>query len=432
MVHMSVFQMSITALILVLAIVVIRSFAFDKLPKIVFMILWAVLLSYLLVAFYVFGLCSASQAAIIVWIIGAFALAFFFIYTHFRYLMEYRASLPVDNDIVNEWLKEQKLIRPIQVRLSDRITTPLTYGILKPVILLPKVLDLHDEITLLYVLAHELIHIKRFDILTKWLLVLALCLHWFNPFVLVMYVFANRDIELSCDEAVVKVFEEMGSPSYALALKSLKEKEVAPMFNIQTTERCMLEYCRKFLKEDEKMIGICRDCAEFSVMRYRKIFRVRSIIGGVIISFVCFFIPLLNHILGLDDVVVIPFHLPLQINIWSFNSIVSLGFIGIIFLIILCYLLAFARKVKLETISGYFQQKLDSRGRDISAVSQAIQTDTVPGGGVGVAPTPDAFGRVGVVVVELFISFMSGPFFFVHGVYKYRQLAAYIREDDSK
>ena len=429
MVHMSIFQMSITASVLVLAVVVIRSFALNKLPKIVFMILWIMLLFCLLIAFYIFGLGSASLAAIIVWIIGAFALAFFFIYTHFRYLIEYRASLPVDSDIVNEWLKEQKLTRPIQIRLSDRVTTPLTYGILKPVILLPKVLDLQDEITLLYVLTHELIHIKRFDILAKWLLVLVLCLHWFNPLVWVMYVFVNRDIELSCDEAVVKIFSKTKSPSYALALKNLKEKEVAPMFNIQTTERCMLEYCRKFLKEDEKMIGICRDCAELSVMRYRKMFRVRSIIGGLIISFVLLLIPLLNHILGLNDVIVIPFHLPLSISIWSFNTINSIGFIGVIGLITLCYFLAFAGKVKFENIFGFFQQKLNSRGHDIGASAQALQVN----GTVGrFGASPDVYGRVGITIIELFISFMSGPFFFVHGVYKYRQLAAYIIEDGSK
>ena len=430
MMYMSVFQMSISVSILVLTVIVIRSFAFNKLPKIVFMILWAVLLFCLLVPFSAPLFTWSNRAAAIIWIIGTFALAAFFFSTHFRYMREYGASLPViDNDIVNKWLKEQKQIQPIQVRQSDRITIPLTYGIFKPIILLPKSIDWRDEIALNYTLAHELVHIKRFDIFIKWLFVLALCLHWFNPFVWIMYVFANRDIELSCDESVVKAFEQTGSLSYALALKNLEEKESTPMFNIQTNERCLLKYCRKFLKEDEKAVGICKDCAKLSVMSYKKMFRSRSILGGLIISFVLLFVPLLNQALNLNDVVVIPFHSPLSISIWSFDTVASIGFIGIIGLVTLCYFLAFAGRVKFENIFGFFQQKLDSRGQDIGASAQALQVN----GTVGrFGASPDVYGRVGITIIELFISFISGPFFFVYGIYRHRQLTIFIREDDSR
>ena len=427
-IHTSVLQMSISAAILILAIVIVRGFALDKLPKITFSILWTALLFCLLLPFSVPLFVSASQAVSTVfsittiWIIGVLALGFFFIRTHFRYRREYSASLPVDCDTVRQWLKERKLMRPIQIRQSDRITAPLAYGILKPVILLPKVTDWRDEIKLHYVLTHELVHIKRLDILRKWLLVLAVCIHWFNPLVWVMYVFANRDIELSCDEAVVKAFGETTSPSYALALMNLKEKEAAPMFNIQTFDRCISEYCRKFLKENEKMIGLCKSCAELRVAKYKKIFRFRSIIGGAIIGFLLLFLPLMNQIFALNDLVVISLgNLALPINIWSFERIASIGFIGIIYLIILCYLLAFARKVKLETIFSYFQQKLDNRGQDIGGPAQVLT-------GARFGASPDAYGRVGVTVIELFVSLISGPFFFVHGIYKYRQLSAYISE----
>ena len=71
-----------------------------------------------------------------------------------------------------------------------------------------------------YVLAHELVHIKRFDIITKVVLAVALCIHWFNPLLWVMYVLANRDIELSCDETVI--FEKN---TRAGKLISMEEKE---------------------------------------------------------------------------------------------------------------------------------------------------------------------------------------------------------------
>ena len=83
---------------------------------------------------------------------------------------------------------------------DDRISSPLTYGILHPVILLPRQnLSLPQE-TLDCILTHEYVHIRRFDCLLKLLLTAALCLHWLNPLVWVMYLLANRDIELCCDE----------------------------------------------------------------------------------------------------------------------------------------------------------------------------------------------------------------------------------------
>ena len=91
------------------------------------------------------------------------------------------------------------------------ISSPLTYGILHPVILLPKKLDRNDQAALKYVLTHEYVHIRRFDAITKILFAAVLCIHWFNPLVWVMYVLANRDIELSCDAWVIRMMGEKKS-----------------------------------------------------------------------------------------------------------------------------------------------------------------------------------------------------------------------------
>ena len=99
----------------------------------------------------------------------------------------------------------------------------MTYGVIHPVILLPKTTVWNNEETLHYVLAHELVHIKRFDIITKVVLAAALCIHWFNPLVWVMYVLANRDIELSCDETVIRQFGENTRAAYAKVLISMEE-----------------------------------------------------------------------------------------------------------------------------------------------------------------------------------------------------------------
>ena len=82
-----------------------------------------------------------------------------------------------------------------------------------------------------YVLEHEFVHIRRFDALWKLLLLAAACAHWFNPLVWVMYVLANRDLELSCDETVVRRFGGARA-SYARVLIGMEAEKsgFAPLF----------------------------------------------------------------------------------------------------------------------------------------------------------------------------------------------------------
>lgn len=94
-------------------------------------------------------------------------------------------------------------------------------------------MDWSDEKQLQYIFAHEYAHIRRFDAVTKLFLTAALCIHWFNPLVWAMYILSNRDIELSCDEAVVRSFGETIKSSYARILVSMEEKKSAftPYYN---------------------------------------------------------------------------------------------------------------------------------------------------------------------------------------------------------
>ena len=74
-------------------------------------------------------------------------------------------SLPVENDYTRRWLAEHPLRRRLAIRQSDRVSSPLTFGVLRPVILMPKAIDWTDERALAYVLEHEFVHIRRFDAL---------------------------------------------------------------------------------------------------------------------------------------------------------------------------------------------------------------------------------------------------------------------------
>jgi beta-lactamase regulating signal transducer with metallopeptidase domain len=160
---------------------------------------------------------------VVIWAVGVLVCALFFAFTYWKCQREFQTSLPVENDFTKRWLAEHRLKRPIAIRQSDRISAPLTFGIFHPVLLMPKTTDWKDETALQYILAHEYVHIRRFDTVTKLVLMVTLCVHWFNPLVWVMYVLANRDLELSCDETVIRQLGENTKSAYAQTLIRMEE-----------------------------------------------------------------------------------------------------------------------------------------------------------------------------------------------------------------
>ena len=265
---MSLFQMSVAGGVLILLIVVIRALAIHRLPKTTFLALWMIAALRLLLPFsiplpfnihigldifsdvvqelpsgniastlpgdsppsYDIGTAVPSPATEhistfeILWLVGVLLLALYFFISYFRSMRKFRMSIPDNTPYIQNWLTAHQISRPLVVRSSDLISSPLTYGILHPVILLPKKLDRNDQVALKYVLTHEYVHIRRFDAITKILFAAVLCIHWFNPLVWVMYVLANRDIELSCDAWVIRMMGEKNRSSYALMLIKMEEK----------------------------------------------------------------------------------------------------------------------------------------------------------------------------------------------------------------
>ena len=105
------------------------------------------------------------------------------------------------------------------IRLSDDIPSPFVWGILFPKIYLPSGFssDMSDG-ELQYILLHEQCHIRRVDHLTRLLAYIALSIHWFNPLVWLAFVLSGRDMEMSCDEAVVGKLGEGIRADYSASL----------------------------------------------------------------------------------------------------------------------------------------------------------------------------------------------------------------------
>ncbi|MDY4598187.1 MAG: M56 family metallopeptidase, partial [Candidatus Faecousia sp.] len=105
-----------------------------------------------------------------------------------------------------------------EVYLADHITTPFVLGVLRPRVYLPSETPEGERA---FIIAHERHHIRRHDPLWKLLGYAALCLHWFNPLVWLAFALAGKDMEMSCDEAVIRLLGEDVRADYSQALLRL-------------------------------------------------------------------------------------------------------------------------------------------------------------------------------------------------------------------
>jgi len=246
-------EMILTASLMIVVGVLLRVLAIHRLPKLLFVVIWGLVSFRLLVPFSLPEAFRVLNLAVIplpefgavapafpqweqvsagvdwtfalgaLWALGSVSLAGYFFVTHYRFRREMCASLPVEHPFIANWFGAKRSFRKVRVRQSDRIRSPLTYGIFRPVILLPATLDLEDEGRLNYVLTHEYIHVKRLDYVWKFVFAAVLCVHWFNPLVWLMYMLTNRDIELSCDETVLRICGQKSKAAYGMILLDLAE-----------------------------------------------------------------------------------------------------------------------------------------------------------------------------------------------------------------
>lgn len=163
-----------------------------------------------------------------VWAIGIIAMLVYAAVSYFRLQKKVGASLSVRDNI---WI-------------CDDIQTPFILGFFKPSIYIPSGTD---EAQLPYIIAHENAHLKRCDHLWKPLGYLVLAIHWFNPLVWIAYILLCRDIELACDEKVIRELNQNESISYSEALLSCS-------VNRRTVMVCPLAFGEVGVKERVKNV----------------------------------------------------------------------------------------------------------------------------------------------------------------------------------
>ncbi len=140
----------------------------------------------------------------------------------FAYLWPAGIAVMLVHSMVSLMRLRRKLIGAVCLReniyLADGIVTPFVIGLIRPKVFLPSALPEQEQN---YVILHEQTHIRRFDHIFKMLAFLALAVHWFNPLVWVAFVCAVKDMEMSCDERVLKKMGGGIKGAYGASLLSL-------------------------------------------------------------------------------------------------------------------------------------------------------------------------------------------------------------------
>ena len=136
------------------------------------------------------------------WMIGVLVMAIYSIVSYIRLRRKLSVVVPLRDNIF----------------IADDIKSPFVVGLFRPKIYLPCNLgDKEQE----YIILHEQHHIKRLDHVMKALAFLALAIHWFNPLVWVAFVLASKDMEMSCDEAVIRKVDGDVRADYSASLLTL-------------------------------------------------------------------------------------------------------------------------------------------------------------------------------------------------------------------
>ena len=225
-------EKSIKSIYLLVLILLVRPILNKKAFRSASIILWILLLIYLTSPYelligidcvkengiltYLLGLINLFNSCLC-WLINKLGYIFFklnrligfiLIFTYlgikiYKFHKVMKGSTLTHNTSCKEKISEFGLKRKVRIYINNSFKTPLTFGILRPRIILQDHI-LADEKLLDHVLIHELMHIKKFHILLNHLVNIVACLYWYNPILWLSLKYIDQDIEINCDKLVVQ------------------------------------------------------------------------------------------------------------------------------------------------------------------------------------------------------------------------------------
>lgn len=176
------------------------------------------------------------------WPIGVFAMTVYALVSYVRLRRKLVGAIKLDGNVY----------------LSDGIPSPFVLGLFRPKIYLPSTLTQKETE---YILLHERTHLSRFDHLTRPLAFLALSLHWFNPLVWLAFLLSGRDMEVSCDEAVLAKMGTGIRADYAQSLLNLSTGRVliaaTPLAFGEGSVKDRIQNILRWKKPPVRIVAIC-------------------------------------------------------------------------------------------------------------------------------------------------------------------------------
>ncbi len=186
-----------------------------------------------------------TQIIVVIWLIGVVGLCMYHGYTY----VKFRAKL-----------KDAKYLGD-NIYEVETLKTPFVFGIVSSKVYIPKNLSKEEQ---QYIILHELTHIKRHDPLIKAVALLVCSIHWFNPFVWIAFNFLSMDMELSCDECVIKKLDTSVKKAYAKSIVDFS--------------------CKSFRIEESPVTFAHKNVKRriFNILKYRETKKVHVLLGGIL------------------------------------------------------------------------------------------------------------------------------------------------------
>lgn len=209
---------------------------------------------------------SLMDIVTLVWLIG---IVFFLLYHFIGYYLFRKEALRWSSEILNkeasakikQVFKEMNVSSTtMAVLISGKVPNPMLVGFKKTILFLPH--EEYSEDELEFIIKHELVHYKRNDTLYKLLLLFVRAIHWFNPFVWFMVREASREIEMYCDDTVVREQNLSYRKKYCETILSAMKntRHLALSTNLSGGKNFMKQRFKSILNMNKKRNGAIPFC----------------------------------------------------------------------------------------------------------------------------------------------------------------------------
>jgi|GEM_PF-2094402 len=215
-----------------------------------------------------------NKYALYLWIFGIIVVLLFNILGYLYFSRRLRLSNTEVSDNENRLLKDllKGKYRGVRIKRNSSINTPMLIGIINPSILVPDNDYSIDQLR--NILSHEITHLKRKDILIKWVTMIVATVHWFNPFMYFIKKEINSACELACDEAVIKNLSAKEKQAYGETLISVVSEQKCPNGMIQAT------MCEEKKSLKERLVAIMEHKKKSKVVIILSVGLLIGAVGG--------------------------------------------------------------------------------------------------------------------------------------------------------